>query len=122
MKNEASLAVSRAMENETSMEDNIRIVNIARDSIRKMKEVTDESNTQIDRDYILAQKILKNGKEIEQIIHDITKLSQGFANTMNQGTEQMENEYKNIQTLSQEAKRLSEQSKLLTKIVKRFTI
>lgn len=122
MKNEAGLAVSRAMENETSMEDNIRIVNIARDSIRKMKEVTDESNTQIDRDYILAQKILKNGKEIEQIIHDITKLSQGFANTMNQGTEQMENEYKNIQTLSQEAKRLSEQSKLLTKIVKRFTI
>lgn len=122
MKQEASLAVNRAMENETSMEDNIRIVNIARESIKKMQEVTDKSNLQIDRDYLLSQKILKNGKEIEQIIHDITKLSQSFSQTMNQGTEQMENEYRNVQTLSQEAKKLSEQSKQLTKIVKRFTI
>ena len=122
MKIEATLAVSKSLENEKAIEEGIRVVDIARESIHQMKSANDTSASQVEDDFNLSLKLLNDGEEIEKIINHTTKIAQEFAQIMIAGTNKMETESKSIDKLAEEASKLSDQSKLLFKIVKRFEI
>ncbi len=122
MKVEATLAVSKSLENELAIEEGIRVVDIARESIRHMKTANDTSAVQVENDFNLSLKLLNDGEEIERIINHTTKIADDFAQMMISGTKKMETESKSVDKLAEEASKLSFQSKLLFKIVKRFDI
>jgi methyl-accepting chemotaxis protein len=122
MKVEATLAVNKSLENEKAIEEGIRVVDVARESIHQMKSANDVSATQVDDDFSLSLKLLNDGEEIERIINHTTKIAQDFAKLVITGTNKMETESKSVDKLAEEASKLSDQSKLLFKIVKRFDI
>ncbi len=122
MKVEATLAVSKSLENELAIEEGIRVVDIARESIRHMKTANDTSAVQVENDFNLSLKLLNDGEEIERIINHTTKIADDFAQMMISGTKKMETESKSVDKLAEEASKLSFQSKLLFKIVKNFDI
>jgi methyl-accepting chemotaxis protein len=122
MKVEATLAVNKSLENEKAIEEGIKVVDIARESIHQMKSANDVSATQVEDDFSLSLKLLNDGEEIERIINHTTKIAQDFAKLVITGTNKMETESKSVDKLAEEASKLSDQSKLLFKIVKRFDI
>ena len=87
-----------------------------------MNSANDTSASQVEDDFNLSLKLLSDGEEIERIINHTTKIAQDFAQMMITGTKKMETESKSVDKLAEEASKLSDQSKLLFKIVKRFDI
>ena len=122
MKTETTLAVSKSLANETAIANGIKVVNIARDSIEQMKSISDQSYKQIESDNNLAFSLLKSGEEIEEIIARTSNISEEFSKSINKGSKMMDFETTSIEQLAVDAKNLSEQTKLLEKIVNRFII
>jgi methyl-accepting chemotaxis protein len=122
MKTEASLAVSKSVTNEAAIDEGIKVVDIARESIQQMESVSEQSNEQVENDYKLALNLLKDGEDIEKIIHHTSQIAQEFSHIMVKGNKMMEDETDSVRQLAEEANKISEQTKSLSAIVKRFTL
>jgi methyl-accepting chemotaxis protein len=122
MKTEASLAVSKSLTNESAIDEGIKVVDVARESIRQMESVSEQSNEQIENDYKLANDLLRDGVEIEKIIHHTSQIAQEFSEIMIRGNRMMDDETDSVRQLAEEANKISEQTKSLSTIVKRFTL
>ncbi len=122
MKAEASLAVSKSVTNEAAIDEGIKVVDIARESIHHMESVSDQSNVQVENDYNLAINLLRDGENIEKIIHHTSQIAQEFSLIMVKGNKMMEDETDSVRQLAEEANKISQQTKSLSAIVKRFTL
>lgn len=115
-------AVAEAEENVEMIKEGVGIVHQAGDSIRKLHESAEKTKHAVVDNLEVVDTLLQSSEKIEQMMHDIYKISEEFTDSVVQNVATMDQQLTAVQEVSDEAAKLSNEAKNLKNIVTRFRL
>ncbi|AXH99615.1 methyl-accepting chemotaxis protein [Sporosarcina sp. PTS2304] len=118
--NEVKIAVQQVESNTDTIQEGVEIVKIAGQSIHQMNEAVIDTKAAVSSNSRHAAAMIKDGEQIEQILEQITNISERFTESVTETVADMDEQVESIQHLASDAVRLTDQAATLNKIVHRF--
>lgn len=114
-------AVIQVESNIDMMEDGVKVVKIAGDSIRKLNEASNHMKQAVTTNTNNANEILKDGEQLEIIIDEVNNIAEQFTEQVTETVASLDEQVKGVHQLAKDASELSNESNKLSTIVSRFT-
>ena len=118
---EVKIAVEQVESNTGTIEEGVEIVKVAGQSIHLMNEAVIGTKSAVTNNSRHAEELMRDGAQIEQIIEQITEISERFTATVTATVDGMNEQVEGIQQLASDANKLTDEAAALNRIVHRFT-
>ncbi|MDV6378036.1 methyl-accepting chemotaxis protein [Sporosarcina sp. GW1-11] len=118
--NEVKIAVQQVESNTDAIQEGVEIVKVAGQSIQQMNEAVIDTKAAISDNSRHAEAMIQDGEQIENIIDEITNISERFTESVTETVAGMDEQVEGFQQLANEAVILTEQAAALNQIVHRF--
>ena len=119
---EMRAAVEHVESNMDAIREGVEIVQIAGASIEKLNDAQVQSKTAVESNSEFADKLTKDGQELEVIIEEVNKIAESFTDRIVETVANMDGQIEGIQTLASDAERLTGQATVLNRTVQKFKL
>lgn len=115
-------AVDQVAANTYAFQEGIEVVKIAGSSIEKLNEASIQSKEAVVSNSAFADRLTKDGEQLEEIIEDINKIAENFTEQVVTTVSNMDEQIEGIQQLAEDAELLKNQAKVLSRTVNKFKL
>ncbi|WP_373558571.1 methyl-accepting chemotaxis protein [Bacillus sp. FJAT-45350] len=115
-------AVNQVEASVSTIGDGVKVVKLAGDSIRKLNEASEHTKHAVMSNHEYSDSLIQDGERLEQIIEEINKIAEQFTDQVVQTVASMDQQVDGINTLADDASKLSEEAQTLNRIVNRFKL
>ncbi|SDH93153.1 methyl-accepting chemotaxis protein [Alteribacillus persepolensis] len=121
-KSELGGAVSRAKNSANVIEEGVKVVKQAGDSIRQLHAASENTREAIQENVQIADKLMEDGKNVNNIMVDVNNIADEFTTSVVQNVSSMDQQIAGVQQITSDASKLSTEAKHLNQIVGRFQL
>lgn len=115
-------AVEHVESNTDAIREGVEIVQIVGASIEKLNDAQVQSKSAVESNSEFADKLAKDGRELEVIIEEVNKIAESFTVRIIETVANMDGQIEGIQTLASDAERLTGQASALNRTVHKFKL
>lgn len=119
---EMRAAVEHVESNTDAIREGVEIVQIAGASIEKLNDAQVQSKSAVESNSEFADKLTKDGQELEVIIEEVNKIAESFTDRIVETVANMDGQIEGIQMLASDAERLTGQATVLNRTVQKFKV
>lgn len=119
---EMRAAVEHVESNTDAIREGVEIVQIAGASIEKLHDAQVQSKAAVKNNSLFADKLTKDGQELEVIIEEVNKIAESFTDRIVKTVTNMDGQIEGIRTLASDAERLTGQATILNRTVHKFKL
>jgi len=119
---EMRAAVEHVESNTDAIREGVEIVQIAGASIEKLNDASIQSKAAVEENSEFADKLTKDGQELEIIIEEVNKIVESFTEKIVEQVADMEEDINGAKMLADDAETLNNQANVLNRTVHKFKV